>query len=176
MSIVTKAGDQGITSLMYGRRVPKNDPKVEAYGAADELNAALGLARATAREETVSRQLLAIQKDLVVLMGELATAAGDLPRYLKDGFSVVVPSMTAGLETAVKQLEQQDLKVHGWATPGVNLHSAALDMARTICRRTERRVCSLQPAEAHNPEIIVYLNRLSDLLWLLARRAEAGSA
>jgi cob(I)alamin adenosyltransferase len=81
MSIVTKQGDHGITGLMYNRRVPKCDPRVEAYGAVDELNAAIGLARAATGEGLVQEQLVAVQKDLVLLMGELATAVEDLPRY-----------------------------------------------------------------------------------------------
>ncbi|MDQ2824907.1 MAG: ATP:cob(I)alamin adenosyltransferase, partial [Verrucomicrobiota bacterium] len=78
MSIVTKTGDQGETSLMYGRRVPKNDPRVEAYGSVDELSAALGLARAFCQDSFVSEQILAAQKDLIVVMGELATAREDI--------------------------------------------------------------------------------------------------
>src|SRR5579872_7235376 len=102
MSIVTKTGDQGTTSLMYKRRVSKSHPRVEAYGAVDELNAALGMARASATQVFVRDNLVLIQKDLVVLMGELATAAEDLPRYVKDGFSLVAPVLTAKLETLVR--------------------------------------------------------------------------
>src|ERR1700749_4939229 len=97
VSIVTKTGDKGTTALMYGRRVPKNHPRVEAYGAVDELNAALGLARATAEEELVRENLLRIQKDLIALMGELATASEDLPRYVKDGFPQLGADKTAKL-------------------------------------------------------------------------------
>jgi cob(I)alamin adenosyltransferase len=176
MSIVTKTGDQGSTGLMYNRRVSKCHPRVEAYGAVDELNAALGLARASSRHSFVCEQLVAMQKDLVVLMGELATAVEDLPRYMKDGFSRVVPAMTVRLEEAVKTVEGQEISARGWATPGENPGSAALDMARTVCRRAERRVCALeQSRELDNPEIIIYLNRLSDLLWLLARWTENKS-
>src|SRR2546427_10934717 len=98
MSIVTKTGDKGTTGLMYNRRVSKCHPRVEAYGVVDELNAALGLARATATDDFIRNHLLAIQKDLVILMGELATAAEDLPRYTKDGYSLVTPDMTAKLQ------------------------------------------------------------------------------
>src|ERR1051326_5713029 len=107
MSIVTKTGDQGTTGLMYNRRVNKCHPRVEAYGAVDELNAALGLARATASHEFVRSSLEEIQKDLIVLMGELATAVEDLPRYVKDGFSLVRPELTAKLDDRVKQMEAQ---------------------------------------------------------------------
>jgi cob(I)alamin adenosyltransferase len=173
MSIATKTGDNGTTALMYGRRVPKNHPRVEAYGAVDELNAALGLARATAAQEFVGHNLLAIQKDLVVLMGELATANEDLERYVKGGFSLVTPAMTAELDALVKEIEAQNISFKGWATPGATQNSAALDVARTVCRRAERRVCDLQTAgEMKNDEIIIFLNRLSDLLWLFARWVE----
>src|SRR5436190_7334809 len=144
MSIVTKTGDQGTTGLMYNRRLPKCHPRIEAYGAVDELNAALGLARATASDEYVRECLMAIQKDLVTLMGELATAIEDLPRYTQDGFSLVRPELTAKLEERVKQLEAQGLTFHDWVLPGSSLHTSALDLARTVCRRAERRICTLQ--------------------------------
>src|SRR5512137_1913243 len=98
MSIVTKRGDRGTTALMYNRRVSKCHPRVEAYGALDELNAAIGLARAGDEDEFVRKSLAAIQEELVVLMGELATAVDDLPRYVKDGHALVTPAMTARLE------------------------------------------------------------------------------
>ena len=167
MSIATKTGDDGTTALMYGRRVPKNHPRIEACGAVDELNAALGLARATAEHDFVRGNLLAIQKDLIVLMGEVSVATEDLPRYVKDGYSLITPEMTAKLDTLIREIEAQSISFKGWATPGACLNSAALDVARTVCRRAERRVCALQEAEQlHNAEIIIYLNRLADLLWL----------
>lgn len=173
MSIVTKGGDAGLTSLMYGRRVSKCHPRVEAYGCVDELNAALGLARAGAPQAFIRDSLVPVQKDLVQLMGELATAPEDLARFGKDGFRVVTPEFTAKLDTLVAEIEAQKITFTGWATPGANATAAALDLARTICRRAERRVCGIQEAgELANPEIIVYLNRLSDLLWLFARWAE----
>jgi len=174
MSIVTKRGDQGTTGLMYNRRVSKTHPRVEAYGAVDELNAAIGLARAGAGDEFVRESLAAIQKDLVRLMGELATAVEDLPRYAKDGHALVTPAMTARLEGLVGEIEAAKVSPRGWATPGANAVSAALDVARTVCRRAERRACALQDAgQLQNTEIVVYLNRLSDLLWLFARWVEA---
>jgi cob(I)alamin adenosyltransferase len=173
MSIVTKTGDSGTTALMYGRRVPKHHPRVEAYGTVDELNAALGLARVTARENSVGENLLAIQKDLVGLMGELAVLPEDLARYVKDGYPVVTPQTTAKLDALVREMEAQNLSFQGWATPGATMESATLDAARTICRRAERRVCVLRAAGAlENAEILIYLNRLSDLLWLMARSVE----
>ncbi len=173
MSIATKTGDNGTTALMYGRRVPKQHPRVEAYGTVDELNAALGLARAAAAPAFVGANLLAIQKDLVVLMGELAVAPEDLARYVQGGFSLVTPALTAKLDALVKEIEAQSVDFQGWATPGATPSAAALDVARTVCRRAERRVCELAAAGAgHNDEIIIYLNRLSDLLWLFARWVE----
>ena len=174
MSIVTKRGDRGMTALMYNRQISKCHPRVEAYGAVDELNAALGLARAAAEHDLLRERLASLQKDLVLLMGELATAMEDLPRYVKDGHSLVTPVLTATLEKWIKELEAANVPAKGWATPGANTASASLDLARTICRRAERRVCALQEAgQLDNPEIFIYLNRLSDLLWLLARWVEA---
>jgi cob(I)alamin adenosyltransferase len=174
MSIATKTGDDGTTGLLFNRRVPKNHPRVEAYGSVDELNSAIGMARATAQHDLVRDNLLAVQKDLIVLMGELATLPQDLSRYLKDGFTRVTPQMTAKLDQLVQQIEAENVAFHGWATPGATLNAAALDVARTTCRRAERRICALQEAdELQNPEILVYLNRLSDALWLLARWVEA---
>ena len=162
-----------MTALMYGRRVSKCHPRVEAYGCVDELNTALGLARASAQHDFVGNSLFVIQKDLVSVMGELATAVEDLPRYVKDGYTLVTSQLTHKLDTLVKEIEAQSVSFKGWATPGSCLSSAALDMARTVCRRAERRVCALQEADQlQNSEIIIYLNRLADLLWLMARWVE----
>jgi cob(I)alamin adenosyltransferase len=90
---------------MYNRRVSKCHPRVEAYGAVDELNAAIGLARAATEHDSLRENLATIQKDLVILMGELATAVEDLPRYVKDGHSLVTPAMTATLEKWIAELE-----------------------------------------------------------------------
>jgi cob(I)alamin adenosyltransferase len=175
MSIATKTGDGGSTGLMYNRRVSKCHPRVEAYGAVDELNAALGLARASAPEAAQHSRLEGIQKDLVILMGELATQVEDWPRYARDGFTIVTAELTAKRDVIVREIEGRNLRYDGWATPGGNLSAATLDNARTTCRRAERRVCALQEAgQLQNGEIIIYLNRLSDALWLLAREAEAS--
>jgi cob(I)alamin adenosyltransferase len=174
VSIATKTGDGGTTGLMYNRRVSKCHPRVEAYGTVDELNAALGLARAHAIDRFVGESLLGIQKDLVTLMGELATAVDDLPTYVRDGFLLVTSEFTGRLDVLVREVESHDFTFSGWATPGANLAAAALDVARTVCRRAERRVCALnEQDQLRNPEIIIYLNRLADLLWLLARWAES---
>jgi len=137
------------------------------------VNAALGLARATATEDFVRDNLFWIHKSLVDLMGELGVMVEDLPRYARDGYSLVTPAMTAKLDALVHEIEAQKISFKGWATPGATRHSAALDLARTVCRRAERRVCAMQTAgELKNAEIIIYLNRLSDLLWLFARWVE----
>jgi cob(I)alamin adenosyltransferase len=174
MSIATKTGDAGETSLMYGRRVPKTDARVDAYGCVDELNASLGLARVTATNSFLTEQIHAVQKELVTVMGELATAPEDLERYVKDGFQLTSAAMVDRLTAVVDDLEKNKLeKFKDWATPGKTPDSATLDLARTVCRRAERRVAVLMPdAPQFNLEILRYLNRLSDLCWLLARYAE----
>lgn len=173
MSIVTKTGDQGETSLMYGRRVAKTEPRIEACGCIDELTAALGLARSLCDNKFVAREILAAQKDLIVLMGELATAREDLQRYLKDGFRLTTAAMVDRLTGVIVDLEKdKSLYPKDWAIPGGNKLSAALDFARTTCRRAERSVASLK---APNGEILRYLNRLSDLCWILARYSERDS-
>lgn len=176
MSIVTKTGDAGTTGLMYGRRVPKNHPRVEACGALDELNAALGLARATAEHDFVRENLFWIQKSLVEVMGEVGVLTEDLPRYIGDGYARVTLELVAKLEKIVREIEAQNVSFKSWATPGATVNSAAFDVARTTCRRAERRVFDLQEAgELPNAGILVFLNRLSDLLWLFARWAESKS-
>ena len=175
MSIATKTGDKGMTGLMFGRRVSKCHPRVEACGTVDELNAAIGLARATSKQKFLRDNLFLIQKELVILMGEIGVAEKDLPRYTKGGYALVTPAMTAKLDVVVRDLEAKNISFKGWATPGENLNSAAFDVARTVCRRAERRVCRLQEVgELHNPEIIIYLNRLADMLWLFARWTETA--
>ena len=174
MSIATKTGDSGQTSLMYGRRVAKTDPRVETYGSVDELNAALGMARVTAEDPFIAEQILAAQKELIIVMGELATAAEDLTRYAKNGYQLTSAAMVDRLTGVIDDLEKNKLLYYkGWAIPGSTLVSAALDVARTTCRRAERRVAALSENNAQvNGEILRYLNRLSDLCWLLARYAD----
>jgi cob(I)alamin adenosyltransferase len=177
MSIVTKTGDQGETSLMYGRRVPKNDPRVEAYGAVDELTAALGVARAISENKFVTDQIFAVQKELINVMGELSTLPEDRQRYAKDGFQITDAKMVDRLTAIIVDLEEdKSLFPKDWVIPGASPLSAAIDVARTICRRAERRVIALAKSDhALNPELIRYLNRLSDLCWILARAIEARS-
>jgi cob(I)alamin adenosyltransferase len=173
MSIVTKTGDQGETSLMYGRRVPKDDPRVEAYGAVDELTAALGIARAICDDKFVAEQIFAVQKDLINVMGELSTLPEDRQRYAKDGFKVTEAQIVDRVTVVIVDLEKdKSLYPKDWVIPGANAVSAALDFARVTCRRAERRVGTLKDP---NPEILRYLNRLSDLCWILGRATEALS-
>ena len=107
-------------------------------------------------------------------MGELCVQPEDLARYAKDGHSRVAPEMTAKLNALIREIESQNAGLKDWAMPGGTANAAALDVARTICRRAERRVCALKEmGELHNAEIIIYLNRLGDLLWLFARWVEA---
>jgi cob(I)alamin adenosyltransferase len=170
VSIATKTGDSGETSLMYGRRVPKTDPRVAAYGGVDELNSALGVARASSSDEFVTEQILAAQKELIIVMGELATAEADLARYTKDGFQLTQSAMVDRLTAVIEDLETNKLgPFKGWSIPGENICAATLDVARTTCRRAERAVAALS---LRNNEVLRYLNRLSDLCWLLARYAE----
>jgi cob(I)alamin adenosyltransferase len=177
VSIATKKGDDGTTGLMFNRRVAKSHGRVEAIGSVDELNAAIGMARALNGAGFVGENLLAIQKDLVTLMGELATLPEDLGRYVKDGFVLVTAEFTVKLDRLVAEIEGQGISYRGWATPGATAGSGTLDVARTTCRRAERRIQALREAgEVGNAELIVYLNRLSDVLWLMARWVETKAA
>jgi cob(I)alamin adenosyltransferase len=177
MSIVTKTGDKGETSLMYGRRLSKGDPRVDAYGCLDELTAALGLARSLASDKFVSEQILAAQKDLIIVMGELATAPADRQRYLKGGFHLTTNDMVDRITAIIFDLEKdQSLYPKDWVIPGGTQVSASLDFARATCRRAERHITAFSAGEKNfNPEILRYLNRLSDLCWVFARYAEKQS-
>jgi cob(I)alamin adenosyltransferase len=177
MSIVTKTGDKGETSLMYGRRVSKADPRVDAYGCVDELSAALGLARSMAPGKFIADQIFAAQKDLIIVMGELATAPADRERYIKDGFHVTTQAMVDRVTAVISDLEKDEsLYPKDWVIPGGTPVSAALDFARVTCRRAERHIAAFSVGEKDfNPEILRYLNRLSDLCWVLARYEEKKS-
>ncbi|PYJ27384.1 MAG: cob(I)yrinic acid a,c-diamide adenosyltransferase [Verrucomicrobia bacterium] len=174
MSIVTKTGDKGETSLMYGRRLSKADPGVEAYGCIDELAAALGLARASSTDKFLSEEIFAAQRDLIVVMGELATAPRDRERYVKDGFHLTTAEMVDRITALIFDLEKdKTLYPKDWVIPGATAVSAALDFARATCRRAERHIAVLSIREKDfNPEILRYVNRLSDLCWVWARYAE----
>jgi cob(I)alamin adenosyltransferase len=172
-SIATRTGDDGTTGLVYGQRVPKSHPQIAAVGALDELNAALGFAKATRPAKTGGGNLEAIQKELVALMGEITCAESDAARYAGSKFAKIGGTELARLDAAVETVELRQPKFDGWATPGANLHAAALDLARTAARRAERQLVGLGThGKIVRPVLLQYINRLSDLLWLLAREAE----
>lgn len=169
MSIVTKNGDSGQTRLLFGLPVSKADLRVEAYGTLDELNAFLGLARATCDDLATRQTLEALQRDTFVLGAELATPPDKLEKLRER----VSPALTARLEEEVAQIETLPGLLDDWALPGATHAGAALDVARVVARRAERCAVRLSEAgEVNNPEVLRYLNRLSDLLWLLGRRYE----
>lgn len=177
MSIATRTGDNGTTSLLYGQRVPKDHPQIEAVGAFDELNVALGgvkpLLGQDARGTEIRALLTATQQNLVALMGELACAEGDAARYANSAFQKLGADDVHRIDEALATLEARGLSFDGWATPGATAVSAAFEFARTTARRAERRLTAL-PAHGRTvrPELRQFINRLSDLLWLLAREAE----
>jgi cob(I)alamin adenosyltransferase len=177
VSIVTKTGDKGETSLMYGRRLSKADSRVDAYGCIDELTAALGLARSISIDKFLLDKIFAAQKDLIVVMGELATAPADRERYVKDGFHLTTAEMVDRITAIILDLEKDtSLYPKDWVIPGGTAVSATLDFARATCRRAERYIAAFSVGEKDfNPEILRYLNRLSDLCWILARYAEKKS-
>ena len=177
MSVITKRGDSGETDLMYGRRVAKTHPRIIANGAIDELNAILGLARWHTRLDAadVEREIGELQAQLVLIMGQVATASEDCERYEKDGFQTISDAATRKLTDAAQKLES-DLKARfkDWAIPGSSgpLASAHLDHARTVCRRAERHLIEITDGGDVLSEPTIFLNRLSDYLWLLARALE----
>ncbi|HEX8835154.1 MAG TPA: cob(I)yrinic acid a,c-diamide adenosyltransferase [Abditibacteriaceae bacterium] len=169
MSIVTKTGDAGETKLMYGARVSKADLRVEAYGTIDELNSFLGLARAFCDDSGINAILENLQREMFVLGAEMATPEDSLPK-LKIR---VTPEMTRELEKHVAEIEAMPNVLGDWALPGATQAGAALDVARSVARRAERHaVRQHNGGELPNEEVLRYLNRLSDLLWLLGRRYE----
>ena len=174
-SIATRTGDDGTTALLYGQRVSKDHPQIATVGSLDELNAALGFAKATRPAGTSPDELNRIQQELVAFMGEVACAEVNAARYDESKFAKIDDAALARLDAAVAAIEARQPKFDGWATPGANLHAAALDLARTAARRAERQLIAL-PTEGRSvrPLLVQYLNRLSDLLWLMGREAEAG--
>ena len=174
-SIATRTGDDGTTSLLYGQRVPKDHPQIAAVGALDELNAALGFAKATRPAGADPAELARIQQELVALMGEVACAEANAARYDESKFAKIDVAALARLDAAVAAIEGRSPKFDGWATPGANLHAAALDLARTAARRAERQLITLPKlGRSVRPVLLQYLNRLSDLLWLMGREAEGA--
>ena len=172
MSITTRTGDNGETGLLFSKRTSKGDPRIAACGDIDELNAAIGLARAHLQDTRENSRLEAIQKSLIALMGELATLPEDSARYAASKFDKLTADNTHQIDSWIAEHEASGLTFEGWALPGGTVASAHLDMARTICRRAERSTVALRSVEGDNSQAIVYLNRLSDLLWLMARSVE----
>jgi len=170
MSIATKRGDDGTTALLFNRRVSKTHPRVMTYGRIDELCSALGLCRAYSDQADCKALLLTIQQQLVHFMGELATDDADQARYLeKYGENAITAAMVEHFGDLVKEKEK-GIKFSGWTYAGETAADAFLDSARTTCRRAERGVVALKESGAIvRPELIQYLNRLADLLWLLSR-------
>ncbi|MGE9295360.1 MAG: cob(I)yrinic acid a,c-diamide adenosyltransferase [Puniceicoccales bacterium] len=175
MSISTRKGDDGLTSLIYGKRVSKTHPRVEAYGAVDELNSTLGLCRAHCEGLPNREFILATQHELVALMGELATDNDDQERFLKQASKVLTQDDLQRMDSAVARMEAVEDGFRGWIYPGENISHAFFDVARTTCRRAERK-CLLLQGEGGivRPLIIQYLNRLADVLWLMGREASSA--
>jgi cob(I)alamin adenosyltransferase len=170
--IYTKTGDDGTTGLLYGGRVPKDDAATEAYGTTDEAVAVLGLARATLGGELGDR-ILSLQRELFVVGADLA-ANPDGRAKLEPGVSQVTAEMTERLEGAIDDLVAERAPPRAFVVPGANEGSATLDLARSVVRRAERHVVAMErQGREVNPEVRRYLNRLSDLLFVLARR-QAG--
>ncbi|MBC8245651.1 MAG: cob(I)yrinic acid a,c-diamide adenosyltransferase [Verrucomicrobia bacterium] len=174
MSITTKTGDDGDTGLLFSRRTGKDDPRIAACGDVDELNAALGLAKAHLQHSEFEQKVTAIQQALIALMGELATLPEDADNYAKAKFDKLTGTDTAKLDDWIGELENSGLSFKGWALPGGSVPSAHLDFARTVCRRAERSVVAVTKTEPMpDSQAVVYLNRLSDLLWLMARSVDS---
>jgi cob(I)alamin adenosyltransferase len=177
MKIYTKTGDKGETGLFGGGRVPKDDLRVEAYGDVDELNAVLGMARAVEMMPRIDEVLVPIQRDLFAIGALLATPDREkMAHHLEK--ARIDERRIAELEHAIDDGEQELEPLRAFILPGGTPKAAALHVARTVCRRAERHVVRLQH-DVELPELaIIYLNRLSDLLFTLARlanrRAGAG--
>lgn len=172
MGIITGRGDDGKTDLLFGRRADKTGLRVEALGAVDELNSALGLARAAGMEQELEEIVDRVQDRLVGLMGRLACLPEDDAKYAEKGYASVGDEDVRWLEEKAKDFEDRGVRFEGWARPGADhsLARAGLDLARSVARRAERRVWELHEAEGPLPEPVrLYFNRLSDLLWILAR-------
>lgn len=171
MSISTTRGDDGTTSLLFGKRVPKHHPRVMTYGRVDELNSTLGLCRAHAHHHSIQEDLLKVQRELVYMMSELATDDADHER-LREKFreELISEQKVEALTEMVHTLESRDGGFKGWSYPGNAPADAFFDLARTTCRRCERGLIALRESGAIvRPELVAYLNRLADLLWLWGR-------
>ena len=169
MPIYTRTGDKGQTSLFGGSRKDKDDPRIEAYGEVDELNAVLGIVISFSEYEEITKQLKEIQRDLFVIGSELAT---ENKKLLKKTIS----SIRAGqFEEEMDRIESEIGVLHNFILPGGSKLASLLHLARTVCRRAERRIIALSKTEKVNPDIIIYINRLNDYLFMLARVANKKS-
>jgi cob(I)alamin adenosyltransferase len=166
MKIYTKTGDSGQTGLLGAPRVAKDAPRIEAYGTVDELNAMLGLVRAEPLAAEIDRLLARVQNELFDLGGELAA-----PDPAKFGLDTLGPRHIAVLEAEIDHFEALLEPLKQFVLPAGSRSAALLHVARTVCRRAERRLVSLSALEPLSPHLVVYLNRLSDLLFVLARSA-----
>lgn len=170
--VSTKLGDGGYTSLWGSQRVAKYDPRPEAYGTLDEANSALGLARALATQARVKDEVLAIQGELYVMMAELATPPEN---YEASKYKIGIEHVER-LEMLLEDLKAQTQVQRSFITPGDTVPGAALDVARTVIRRGERLVVKLlHEGEISNSEVLRYLNRLSDVVFVLGRYEEERS-
>jgi cob(I)alamin adenosyltransferase len=173
MSIATRTGDKGSTGLLHGQRVPKNHPQIEAVGAFDELNVEVGAARLASRSPATRKLLAGVQGLLVAVMGEIACAQEDACAHASSKFARLSEGDLRRLDEFLAALESKGLRLEGWATPGANAAAVAFDRARVAARRAERRLAALSAAgRAVRPLAFQWINRLSDVLWLLAREAE----
>jgi cob(I)alamin adenosyltransferase len=167
VKIYTKTGDDGTTGLFGGARIKKASSRVDAYGTVDELNATLGVARATGLDSFADRILAQVQVDLFTLGAELACVPG---KEVSLGMSLLDEDDSARLEDAIDEAEKELAPLKTFVLPGGSAQAAALHLARTVCRRAERGVLSIDDAPARS-DVVIYLNRLSDLLFTLARHA-----
>lgn len=183
MRIYTRKGDDGSTGLYFGGRLRKDDPTVAAYGEVDEAQAFLGLARAESEPGSeLDALLVGLERDLWVLMADLATAAANRHK-LEPGRTEVTAAMVSALESRIDDLTERTIMPEEFVVPGENRTAALLDVARTVVRRAERAALGVARDGSH---VVPYLNRLSDLLWMMARwqassflparGADAGSA
>jgi cob(I)alamin adenosyltransferase len=178
MRIYTRTGDQGETGLFGGQRVLKSHPRVAAYGEVDELNAVLGLCLTACPEETLRQTLERLQSELFVLGADLATPQEVGDQVGETPVQRISEGMCAALEALIDQHDAGLPALTTFILPGGSPLAATLHLARCVCRRAERAVIAASGKESINPEVVVYLNRLSDLLFVLARAAnqQAGAA
>lgn len=173
MSVATKKGDRGTTRFFSGEEVAKSHPRLETYGTLDELVSALGVARSVCRDTAVVATVYALQRELFQFGAELATPDPANAPFDIEGINA---THVEALDQIVKDLESRITLPRAFIVPGGCQSSAALDLARTICRRFERRLITLREIEGYdNPEAVKYVNRLSDVIFLLARAEEKAA-